>query len=252
MKNLIYIVLFLFGFAASAQNEALFNKATEAYNVGEYQNAINDYLQILENGEHSAELYYNLGNAYYKLNQIAPSIYYYEKALLLKPNDPEILNNLAYARNMTLDAIETLPETGLSKIYESVIGRLSFDQWAYSAVVFMILFVLLYIAFYFFTYSFRKRLAFIISMVALFFSATSLVFAFLQFNKFEADQPAIVFASESSVKSEPNLRSQEAFTLHEGTKVNVVEELNEWKKIKIADGTTGWIPSEDIRILKDF
>ncbi|SHI41985.1 SH3 domain-containing protein [Pseudozobellia thermophila] len=252
MKNLIYIVLFLFGFTVSAQNEALFDQATEAYNVGEYQNAIDAYLEILDNGEHSAALYYNLGNAYYKLNQIAPSIYYYEKALLLKPNDPEIENNLAYARNMTLDAIETMPETGLSKIYESVVGRFSFDQWGYTAVVFMILFVLLYIAFYFFQYSFRKRLAFITSMVALFISAISMVFAFLQYNKFKADQPAIVFASESSVKSEPNLRSQEAFSLHEGTKVNVIEGLNEWKKIRIADGTTGWIPAEDIKLVKDF
>ncbi|WP_209401509.1 SH3 domain-containing protein [Pseudozobellia sp. WGM2] len=252
VKTLFYIALFFFGVTASAQNEALFNKATEAYNVGEYQNAINGYLEILDNGEHSAELYYNLGNAYYKLNQIAPSIYYYEKALLLKPNDAEVENNLAYARNMTLDAIDTIPETGLSKIYDNIVGFLSFDQWSYAAVFFMILFVLLYIAFYYFRYSSRKRLAFVTSIVALLISVTSVVFAFLQYNLYKADQPAIVFASESSVKSEPNLRSQEAFALHEGTKVNILEELNEWKKIRIADGTTGWIPSEDIKTLKDF
>ncbi len=135
-------------FSASAQNEALFNNATTAYNEGRYEKAVENYLEILENDQHSAELYFNLGNCYYKLNQIAPSVYYYEKALLLKPNDPEINNNLSYAQNMTLDAIDEVPETGLAKIKKSLTGFLSFDQWAKTAVAFMILFVLLYIAFY--------------------------------------------------------------------------------------------------------
>lgn len=243
---------FLTVFTASAQNEALFDRATEAYNAGEYQAAVDSYLEIIDNGQHSAELYYNLGNAYYKLNQIAPSIYYYEKALLLKPDDSEIKNNLGYARNMTLDAIDRLPKTGLSKIYDTVIGVLSFDQWAYVAVVFMALFVLLYIAFYYFRYSSRKRTAFVISIVCLFVAITAVVFASLQYSAFESDRPAIVFSKESSVKSEPNPKSQEAFTLHEGTKVNVLDQLNDWQKIRIADGTTGWIPTEDIKPLKDF
>lgn len=240
------------GVMTYAQNETLFDQATEAYNVGEYQRAIDYYHEILDNGEHSAALYYNLGNSYYKLNEIAPSIYYYEKALLLKPNDPEIRNNLAYAQNMTLDAIEKLPETGLSKIYANIIGLLSFDQWSYVAIAFMILFVLCYIAFYSFQYSSRKRISFVISIISLILAIISVVFALLQHNKFSADQPAIVFAQESSVKSEPNTRSQEAFSLHEGTKLHVIDSLNEWKKIKIADGSTGWIPLEDIKMLKDF
>lgn len=237
---------------ANAQNEALFDLATEAYNAGEYQAAVDNYLEIIENGKHSPELYYNLGNAYYKLNQIAPSIYYYEKALLLKPNDSEIKNNLAYAQNMTLDAIETLPETGFAKLYNSLLGFLSFDQWSYVAVVFTVLFVLLYIAFHYFRYSSRKRSAFVLSIVCLFMAITSLVFAYLEYQAFKADRPAIVFAQESSVKSEPNKKSQEAFALHEGTKVIVLDALNDWKKIRIADGTIGWIPSEDIKMLKDF
>ncbi|WP_317132010.1 tetratricopeptide repeat protein [Pareuzebyella sediminis] len=247
-----YILVFVFATMTFGQSETLFDQATEAYNAGEYQRAVDNYLEILDNGQHSAELYYNLGNSYYKLNEIAPSIYYYEKALLLKPNDSEIKSNLAYAQNMTLDAIEKLPETGLSKIYGNIIGFLSFDQWSYLAIVFMILFVLFYIAFYSFQYSSKKRVSFVTSVIFMLLTVISLVFAFLQYSKFTADQPAIVFAQESSVKSEPNQRSQEAFALHEGTKVHVLDGLNEWKKIKIADGSTGWIPEEDIKMLKDF
>ncbi len=252
MKKIVYILILLLTYSVSAQNKALFDGATKAYNAGEYQKAVDNYLEILGNGQHSAELYYNLGNAYYKLNQIAPSIYYYEKALLLQPNDPEIRNNLAYAQNMTLDAIDQMPKTGLSKIYDNLIGVLSFDQWSYIAVAFMLLFVLLYIAFYYFRDSSRKRLAFVVSMVCLFLAIMAVAFAYWEYNTFKADRPAIVFAREASVKSEPNKTSQEAFALHEGTKVNVLDQLNDWKKIRIPDGTTGWIPSEDIKVLKDF
>ena len=239
-------------FTGATQNQALFDRATTAYNEGDYKKAVENYLEILENGKHSAELYFNLGNSYYKLNEIAPSIYYYEKALLLRPNDGEIKNNLAYSQNMTLDAIEQMPETGLSKIKKSTTGFLSFDQWARVAVVFLILFVLLYIAFYYFRYSSRKRIAFIASIVSLAVAIVSVVFAFIQYGDFKADRPAIVFSDEAIIKSEPNERRREVFTLHEGTKVNVLEELNNYHKIQIADGKTGWVPKESIKLLKDF
>ena len=252
MKKLLAIFIIITAFVGNAQNEARFNKATDSYNDGDYQKAIEIYSEILENGQHSAELYYNLGNAYYKLNQIAPSIYNYEKALLLSPNDPEIKNNLSYAQNMTLDAIEIIPETGLAKFYKAITGIMTFDQWSYTAVVFMILFVLLYIAFYYFKYATKKRIAFIGSIVSLFISVLTVVFAFIQYEDFRADRPAIIFDSEVKIKAEPNTRSEPIFVLHEGTKVHVLDELNEWHKIRIADGKTGWVSGESIKLLKNF
>ncbi len=250
-KCLLLYIVFI-GYTAFAQNATIFDDATKAYNKGDYEKAVEDYQKILKNGQHSATLYYNLGNSYYKLNQIAPSIYYYEKALLLNPNDSEIQNNLKYAQNMTLDAIDEIPETGISKIKGSIIGLFSFDQWARLAVAFVILFVLCYIAFYYFKYSSRKRIAFIASIISLLFSILSIIFAFLQKNHFDADQPAIVFASEVGIQSEPNERSQEIFKLHEGAKVNVLESLNNFDKIRLSDGKTGWLPKESIKLLKDF
>lgn len=237
---------------ASGQDETLFNNATTAYKNGDYQKAIGLYQEILDNGEHSASVYYNLGNAYYKLNQIANSIYYYEKALLLDPNDPEILNNLGYAQNMALDAIETLPETGLGKFYKGITQKLTFDQWAVASIVFMFLFVIGYIIFYYSDFTRTKRFAFIASMAALFLVVVSISFAYVQYRDYNADQPAIVFADEVGVTSEPNKSGQEVFVLHAGTKVNVLESLDNWNKIRIADGQTGWIPSNDIKLLKDF
>ena len=252
MKKWI-LLLFIFSFTLGiAQNEILFESATKAYNEGNYEDAIDNYHEILKSGQHSAEVYFNLGNSYYKVNKIGPSIYYYEKALLLNPNDAEILSNLSFAQNMTIDAIEPMPQTSITRMVASVKNVLTFDQWAYTAVIFMFLFVLLYLAFYFFQFTDRKRMAFIASMICLFATAISILFAFIQYQDFTQTQPAIIFASETAVKEEPNNRSNSIFDLHEGTKVFVEEELNDWNKIRLADGKNGWIPATDLRMLKDF
>lgn len=252
MKNNIIIFILLLGLAGTAQNETNFEQATVAYNEGAYEKAIDLYSSILESGQHSAAIYYNLGNSYYKLNNVPNSIYYYEKALLLSPNDPEILNNLGYAQQMTLDAIEVLPETGLSKLYKSVTDVLTFDQWAYLGVFFMFLFVILYIVFYYAYYSLRKRWAFIGSLVSLTAALVTVVFAFVQYQDYNAYRPAIIFADEIGIQAEPNMTSDEVFILHAGTKVNVLEELNNWKKIALTDGKTGWVSSDNLKLLKDF
>ena len=249
MKNLIYILLFFLSLGAFAQNETAFKEANALYNEGKYMDAIDKYESILKTEQHSSELYFNLGNANYKINRIAPSVYYYEKALRLSPNDKEIKNNLAFAQNMTIDAIEEVPEVGVSKFFNKVINVFGFDGWAKLTIVLMLLFVGLFITYYFAFSTNRKRLAFITSNVSLFLMLISLFFAFQKYNMVQKDQPAIVFSQETEVRSEPNLRSTEAFKLHEGTKVQVLDTVNNWKKIKLVDGKTGWIPSDDIKAL---
>lgn len=252
IKKIVVILVFLFASSTIAQNEVLFSRATDAYNAGDYGKAIEYYEKIIANGKHSAELYFNLGNAYYKRDEVAPSIYYYEKALLLKPNDPEIINNLGYSQNMRLDAIDTLPESAMRSFYNAIVGKLSFNQWAYFGVAMMILFVFAYLAYYILNIAIQKRISFIVSITALILSVIFISFAYLQFNDFKASNPAIIFVREVAVTSEPNERSERIFTLHEGTKVNVLEELNDWMKIRIADGQTGWLASENLKLLKAF
>ena len=171
---------------------------------------------------------------------------------MLSPDDEEVKTNLSYAQNMTLDAIDTMPETGLSKLYKSITGKLTFDQWAYIAIAFMFLFVLLYILFYYANLSIAKRWSFIGSILALFICIIAIVFAYIQRRDFKDLQPAIIFAEESSIKSEPNASSQQIFVIHAGTKVNVLDQLDEWNKIKLADGKTGWIQKNELKLLKDF
>lgn len=253
MRYILYIVVLLFSMSLDAQNDVLFDKANKLYNNGSFQEAIESYESILSNGVHSSELYFNLGNAYYKLNEVAPSIYYYEKALQLSPNNKDIKNNLGFAQNMTVDNIEIIPEIGLSKIKKSIINAFNFDTWAVLSISFVLLFVVLFLGYYFSSATAKKRLAFIVSSTSLGLAIMCLFFAQQRYQYTQKDKPAIVFAKETDIKTEPNLRSEVAFMLHEGTKVLVLESYDEnWIKIKLADGKTGWIPSEDIKLLNDI
>lgn len=249
MKKLLYILSFLFSFGLFAQNNALFEQANTLYNEGKYGEAIDKYKTILDTKNHSAELYFNLGNAHYKLNNIAPSIYYYEKALQLAPNDEDIKNNLAFAQNMTIDAIDVVPEAGLSKILNNATNTMTFDAWAKIAIGFVFCFVILFLVYYFAYSSLRKRLAFLSSLASLTMLCITLLFAFHKFNLDKKNKPAIVFAKEILVKNAPNNRSEESFRLHEGTKVQIIDTVDDWKKIKLQDGKTGWVSSEDIKAL---
>ncbi len=252
MKTIFYILSFLFCFGLTAQNEELFEKANTFYNEGKYTEAIDYYNAILETNVHSADLYFNLANAHYKLSNVASSIYYYEKALLLNPKDTDIKRNIAFANNMTIDAIDVVPDVGFSNLLNKTSNKMSFDAWAILAVVLVFCFVLLFLGYYFAYSTISKRVIFIGSNVVLLGVFIALAFAFCKYNLDKNNNPAIIFAQESKIKTEPNLRSEVSFNLHEGTKVQVIDTVEDWKKIELTDGKVGWIIAKDLKILKDF
>lgn len=232
-----------------AQNEALFEKANADYNEGNYQEALENYQQILSNGETSAALYFNLANTHYKLNNIAPSVYYYEKALQLKPKDEDIRNNLEFARKMVIDDIEEVPETGLAKMVKNTTSKLSFDGWDWMAIICSVIFAIFFLLYYFSAGTKFKRLFFGISILFLIVSIGSVGFAYQQQASIKNSQYAIIFAEEVPVRSEPNLRSDELFLLHEGTKLKVLETFQDWIKLELSSGAQGWITKNEVRLL---
>ena len=245
-------IFFFFSIFIYGQSEELFKKGVAAYNDGKYSEAIGFYEDVIKSGVHSEAVYFNLGNCYYKLNQTAPSIYYYEKALLLDPDDVEIKNNLAFAKQMTLDAIEEMPQTGLARLSQNISNAMSYEQWGMGSIVFIFLAVFSFILYYFLSYSNYKRVALISSMVSVLLGMLFFAFAYSGQQSYYSDQPAIVFAEEITVRSEPNRRSEPVFELHEGTKVQVLDQLEDWQKIQLVNGQEGWLRETDIRLLKDF
>ena len=233
-----------------AQTSTPFEEGKEAYKNGNYRKAIDHWSSILKTDQHSAALYYNLGNAYYKLNEIGPSIFYYEKALQLAPGDRDIKNNLSFAQNARVDAIEPLPKTIFKVWYQRISGLFSYDGWARLSVVLSFLSATLFLLYYFSGSEKRKRVAFISSVVLGMFLVFCAGMAFLTFNDYKNDRPAIVFSTQVDVRSEPTVGGEAVFILHEGTKVQILDRDGEWARISIADGKDGWLPSSAIKELK--
>ncbi len=252
MKKILFLLLIIAN-ATIAQNvDSLFVSANNLYKNGKFEEAIKKYKKIESQKLVSSALYYNLGNSFYKLNKVGPSIYYYEKALKLDPLNNDVKNNLIFAKRLALDNIEELPQTIFQKINTNYLQKISYNQWAIVAVSFSFLASLLFLLFYFAQIPQKKRLYFITSIVSFIFLMISLSITYNQYNFSKNNKEAIVFAEKTEIRNAPTLNSEEVFTLHEGTKVLVLDEVDNWKKIKIVDGKLGWIIAEDIKLLNSF
>lgn len=239
----LLILVLLFSFAGKAQQNAneWFEKANAAYNMGNYDSAKIVYEKILATDMESVPLYFNLGNTYYKMHEYPMAIYYYEKALKLDPSNEEVQTNLAIANRAIVDKIEPVPQSFIVKIWCNTRALLSGDQWAWCSVA---LFALLLVSVFLFLRSRKigvRKLGFFAGVVFLLAFALSVVFAVQQKHASETQDQAIIMAPTVTVKSSPNATSIDLFVLHEGTKVTVLESSNGWNKVKIANGSVGWL-----------
>lgn len=247
MKQLAFIFLII---TQSILAQTSFDKGNNLYQKGKYTEAIVAYESILKSGKQSAELYFNLGNCYYKLNQVAPAIFNFEKALLQNPTDTDIKNNLAFAQKTAIDEISETPKVGFSKMIQDFTSNFHYDIWAWISIFMAILFLICFLGYYFSNKTALKRLFFTSMILVLLFLLGSIFSAFYEKEIHDNERPAIVFADVISIKSEPKSTSEEAFVLHAGTKVFVLESLNNYKKIKLADLKQGWIEKNAIKELK--
>ena len=247
MKKLLYICLL---FSQVFWGQDAFEKGNQLYQNGQYQEAITTYGNILKSGQESAEVYFNLGNCYYKLNKVAPAVYNFEKALRLKPNDCEIKNNLAFAQKMAIDEIQETPKVGFSALIHNFTSSFHYDTWAWITIILAVFFLGGFIGYYFSGVTTLKRVFFSIMMVLLLGILISLFSGFFEKNRIASENPAIIFAEVVKVKSEPNAAAPEAFILHAGTKVEILETINNYYKIQIADLKEGWIEKSAVKEIK--
>lgn len=228
-------------------NEELVEKANKDYAEGLYSNAIEGYVRVLQNGYESMEVYYNLGNTYFKTDDLPSAILHYEKAKKLKPNDPDILFNLNVASNRIKDKIEAVPVLFYKRWWKQLVNAFSLDGWTKFHIACFVLF-LMAAAFFFIS---RKVVIRKISFWAglLLFTGSLLTFgiALQQNSSHQQVKEAIVFDPSLTVKSSPSENSVDLFVVHEGTKVAITDELGEWYEIRIASGSTGWIPGSSVK-----
>jgi tetratricopeptide (TPR) repeat protein len=247
MKNIFYILL-LTTQVFFAQNG--FESANELYQKAKYNEAVAAYENVERDNKQSAELYFNLGNSYYKLNKVAPAIYNYEKALLLSPKDSEVLANLRFAQKRTIDEVKVIPKVGFAKLLRDFTAIYDYNTWAWISVSFSVLFLLSFIGYYFSQLTLSKRIFFLGMFIMFVLLLISVAAAIFEKSHYKNEIPAIVFAEMVEVKAEPQKLAANVVTLHEGAKVFVKETLENWKKIQLTDGTEGWIQTSAIKELK--
>lgn len=223
--------------------------ADSAYARQQYQQAIKDYEELLEGGV-SAELYYNLGNAYYRTDNITQAVLNYERALLLSPGDGDIRFNLQMARSKTIDKITPESEMFFVTWYHALVNIMSVDGWARTSIATFALAIVLALAYLFSARIWVRNVGFFggLAFIAIFLLAN--LFAYQQRRELADRTGAIIISSAVPVKSTPSKSGTDLFILHEGTKVEITDgTMRDWKEIRVADGKAGWIETSKIEII---
>ena len=239
--------------ADAAQNEFVdskWNDGVSAFADGDWDSAVSSWSAIESMGFESSDLFYNLGNAYFKGGDYAHAILYYERALKLDPSHSDARFNLEFANSMIQDRIESVPEFFLKTWFRKICWLLSSDSWAVMFLLFIAAALACAVLFLLSASSSRRRLGFFAGLAMLVLSLCALGFSSWQKSDYRNADTAVVTAPVSSVKSSPGSDSaKDLFVLHEGTKVNILDTVGSWNNIELSDGRQGWIKSSDLEII---
>ena len=242
----VLLLMLLLPLGAHAVTKA---EADSAYARGQYQQAISDYEELLKGGA-SADIYYNLGNAYYRTENITRAVLNYERALLLSPGDRDIRFNLQLARSKTIDKIVPESEMFFITWYHSLVNLMSVDGWARLAIVSLALVIILSLLYLFSDRIWLRKVGFFGGTFLLVVFVLANIMAWQQKQNLLYRKGAIVTASSITVKGAPAKNGTDLFILHEGTKVIITDDaMKAWKKIRLADGKEGWIESQKIELI---
>ena len=222
------------------------DNADTEYKKGNYQQAIKDYQELLRHGQ-SADLYYNLGNSYYRTDNLTRAIICYERASLLSPGDADIRFNLRFARNKTIDKI--VPETDMffSTWYQSMVNFTSIDTWAVMGVASIVIALVLVLCYLFASRLIIRKVGFYGAAVLLLVALLCNIFASQQKYALHHRTGAIVVAPTVNVKKTPALSGTDDFVIHEGTRVDITDRtIKGWYGVKLADGREGWMRTSQL------
>ena len=226
-----------------------FEQANQFYRNGNFQNALAMYEQIVTNGYESSVLHYNLGNAYFKLQNIPAAILQYERARILAPHDEDVSYNLHLANLRVIDKIEPIPKLFFIEWWRAFVDMFSSDGWAMIGVINLWLAAFGGATYLFIRTIVLQRLAFFLSFLSVLLCILAFTGTFQRIHREQNEQNGIVFSASVSVKSSPDAQSTDLFVLHDGVKVELLDTIGEWKKIRLADGKVGWIPVESLQVI---
>ena len=245
-KSAMLLLLLLMPLSASAITKA---EADSAYAQGHYQQAAKHYEELLKQGV-SVDLYYNLGNAYYRMDEMPRAVLNYERALMLSPGDRDVRFNLQMARSKTIDKITPESEMFFVTWYHSLVNFTSVDGWARLALITLALAIVLVLVYLFTEPVWLRKAGFFGAFALLAVFVVANIFAYAQKQSFVERSGAIIMAPAATVKSTPAKQGTDLFLLHEGTRVDITDgSMRQWKRIRVADGKEGWIETSQIEVI---
>ena len=248
MKILIFIILFT-KIIFPSELESLFKEGNENYLKGKYQETIRIFESIYEKGYEGESLFYNLGNAYYRIGKVGLAILYYEKAKKLSPSDEDINYNLAFANSKIVDKIETLPKFFIFDWWENILALFSISGWTYLSYLFYLV-ILGSVGYYYFARSLKtQRISFYSGIVSALFLILTIIFLIVNLNRELNVKYGVIVEQVVVTKFSPDQNSKDAFIVHEGIKVIAEDKVNNWVKIKLIDGKVGWLNEKNLRII---
>ncbi len=246
--TVLLIVITNSGYSQETRDEK-FKAGVEYFSSGNFDQALDLWIDIYKTGYRSAELEYNIGNAYFKINNIPGAILFYERAHLHNPGDEDITYNLQIARTLVVDRFEEIPELFFISWYNLLSLSLTTNTWAWISISAFVL-CLLFLSVYFYTTKYKlKVLGFWLALLLLITSLLSLALTFRNKTLVYDSQKAVIFSPVVNGKSSPDDSGTDLFVLHEGTKVTVEDEVGEWLEIRLSDGNKGWVPANSLEII---
>ena len=246
-RVIISCLLLFFSFVVCANAKDDFKEANKYYSTANYELAKNGYLALLNEGHYSTELYYNLGNTYFKLGELAPSILYYEKAKKLNPLGEYIHHNLEFACQMTVDKNENSGAEVLSAWWGTLVKFQPLNRWALFSILFLLSAAVLFVVFLFVKNRSQKQAVFYVSMICVICFLCILFIGFQSKAQIEERTHGIVFSPSVTIVGEPSEEGPKLFTLHEGAKVELLNKEGDWQRIRFGEEKIGWIKAELVK-----
>lgn len=247
-KIFLLLIITIFNLFPNEIN-SLFEKGNEAYVSGNFEEAISLYNKIIDEGFESSELYYNIGNAYFKSGKLGFAVLNYERGLKLSPNDEDLIHNIQFVNSKLLDKIESVPLLFIFEWWNSFVKLFPINSWI---VLSLIIYITLLTIIILFLYGRSIRLQKLSFAGGLFLFFLLIVFSFSTYSsikKFNSTNEGIILSQQVNVKFSPDEKSTDSFILHEGAKIFIQDEFENWIKVKIADGKVGWIKQNQIGII---
>ncbi|MEG0011373.1 MAG: tetratricopeptide repeat protein [Muribaculaceae bacterium] len=259
MKKIIYTLLF-FILPLVASSATLTEQADSAYNKDNFNKALSIYLDIAKNEGSSSDLYYNIGNTYYRLGNLGKSILFYERAIALNPNNENAKINLDFVNGKIIDQTLTPESNILTNITDSFMSGQSSNGWAVIAIISFILFLLAGMLYIFSTSILFRKIGFFGGVILVIFVIISNIFAFRMRNKIEDKNSAIITTQSVTLSTSPRIpkdKSEEAFILNEGTKIMILDSVvntldkkaERWYDVKADNAHRAWINAKNVEVI---